>query len=135
MLATPSAPVFVGNGLDFPYYAVGFRRAAWKRAEFFRAVSVGSIDVWPQCLPPHFALPANSYGGRRQQFTPATYGTMSSGTTMSLEVQMTAPSPVGVGSGRIRRRSLGAMLFEAQMTDVATFDFLGGSVAVFTTRS
>src|SRR4029078_12874969 len=34
-----------------------------------------------------------------------------------------------------RRSSLGAMLFEAQMTDVASFDFLGGSVAVFTTRS
>jgi PPM family protein phosphatase len=27
------------------------------------------------------------------------------------------------------------MLFEAQMTDVASFEFLGGSVAVFTTRS
>jgi serine/threonine protein phosphatase PrpC len=27
------------------------------------------------------------------------------------------------------------MLFEAQMTDVAAFDFLGGSVAIFTTRS
>jgi serine/threonine protein phosphatase PrpC len=27
------------------------------------------------------------------------------------------------------------MLFEAQMSDVATFEFLGGSVAVFTTRS
>jgi serine/threonine protein phosphatase PrpC len=27
------------------------------------------------------------------------------------------------------------MLFEAQMTDVASFEFLGGSVAIFTTRS
>jgi serine/threonine protein phosphatase PrpC len=60
---------------------------------------------------------------------------MSSGATLPLETQMPMPSPIGVGSRRVRRRSLGAMLFEAQMSDVAMFEFLGGSVAVFTTRS
>jgi len=60
---------------------------------------------------------------------------MSTGTTLPLEAQFTLPSAVGVSHRRARRRSLGAMLFEAQMTDVASFEFLGGTVAVFTTRS
>lgn len=60
---------------------------------------------------------------------------MSSGTALPLESQLAATGVVGVSQRRTRRRSLGAMLFEAQMTDVASFEFLGGSVAVFTTRS
>jgi serine/threonine protein phosphatase PrpC len=36
---------------------------------------------------------------------------------------------------RRSRGTLGAVLVEAQMADVAAFDFLGGSAAVFTTRS
>jgi PPM family protein phosphatase len=60
---------------------------------------------------------------------------MSSGTALPLESQLAATGVVGVSQRRARRRSLGAMLFEAQMTDVASFEFLGGSVAVFTTRS
>ena len=60
---------------------------------------------------------------------------MSSGATLALEAQFAAPGVIGVGQRRTRRRTLGAMLFEAQMTDVASFEFLGGSVAVFTTRS
>ncbi len=60
---------------------------------------------------------------------------MSTGTTLPLEAQLAAPNAIGVTQRRARRRSLGAMLFEAQMTDVASFEFLGGSVAVFTTRS
>ena len=59
---------------------------------------------------------------------------MSTGATLPLEAHFDIPSPTGVGR-RARQRSLGAMLFEAQMTDVATFEFLGGNVAVFTTRS
>jgi len=61
---------------------------------------------------------------------------MSIGTLPPLEAQLATPPSVAVHRRRSRReRSLGAMLFEAQMTDVASFDFLGGSVAVFTTRS
>lgn len=60
---------------------------------------------------------------------------MSTGATLPLEAQLTVPPGVRVSHRRSRRRPLGAMLFEAQMTDVASFDFLGGSVAIFTTRS
>ena len=60
---------------------------------------------------------------------------MSTGTTLPLQAQLAAPSAIGVNRHRTRRRSLGAMLFEAQMTEVASFEFLGGTVAVFTTRS
>jgi PPM family protein phosphatase len=60
---------------------------------------------------------------------------MSTGATLPLEAQLAAPPTVGVGSRRARRRPLGAMLFEAEMTDVAAFEFLGGSLAIFTTRS
>ena len=60
---------------------------------------------------------------------------MSTGATLPLEAQLTVPTGVRVSHRRSRRRPLGAMLFEAQMTDVAAFDFLGGSVAIFTTRS
>jgi PPM family protein phosphatase len=60
---------------------------------------------------------------------------MSTGATLPSEVELAFAPPVGVRSRRHRQRTLGAMLFEAQMTDVATFEFLGGNVAVFTTRS
>jgi PPM family protein phosphatase len=60
---------------------------------------------------------------------------MSIGTTLPLETQLATPTVVGAGQRRTKRRSLGAMLFEAEMTDVASFEFLGGNVAVFTTRS
>lgn len=60
---------------------------------------------------------------------------MSTGATLPLEAQLAVPTGVGVSHRRSRRRPLGAMLFEAQMTDVAAFDFLGGSVVIFTTRS
>jgi len=60
---------------------------------------------------------------------------MSSGTALPLESHLAASGVIAVSQRRTRRRSLGAMLFEAQMTDVASFDFLGGSVAVFTTKS
>jgi PPM family protein phosphatase len=60
---------------------------------------------------------------------------MSTGATLPLETQLAVPTGVGTGARRSRQRTLGAMLFETQMTDVASFEFLGGSVAVFTTRS
>ena len=60
---------------------------------------------------------------------------MSSGTISPLDSQLEMAGVIGVKHHRARRRTLGAMLFEAQMTDVASFEFLGGSVAVFTTRS
>ncbi|MFO0791080.1 MAG: protein phosphatase 2C domain-containing protein [Pirellulales bacterium] len=61
---------------------------------------------------------------------------MSTGTLMPLEAQLATPHAVVRHRRRSHReRTLGATLFEAQMTDVASFNFLGGSVAVFTTRS
>jgi PPM family protein phosphatase len=60
---------------------------------------------------------------------------MSTGVTLPPETQLAVPAVVGPSARRSRRRTLGAMLFETQMTDVASFEFLGGSVAVFTTRS
>jgi PPM family protein phosphatase len=50
----------------------------------------------------------------------------------------TLPIPDAVptaSSGRRARRILGAVLAEAEMADVATFEFAGGTAAVFTTRS
>lgn len=60
---------------------------------------------------------------------------MSVGTIMPLEAQLAVPDAVGVAQRRTRHRTLGAMLCEAQMNEVASFEFLGGNVAVFTTRS
>jgi serine/threonine protein phosphatase PrpC len=61
---------------------------------------------------------------------------MSTGATLPLEAQLDVPALASTGRRRrARQPSRGAMLFEAQMTDVAAFEFLGGSVAVFTTRS
>lgn len=62
---------------------------------------------------------------------------MSTASTLPLLVE--PPAAVGApGLPRLRRRparSLGAVLAEAQMSDVATLDFVGGTAAVFTTRS
>jgi PPM family protein phosphatase len=93
------------------------------------------FDLRPQGLFPRLAVPAISHGRRFERFTTAINCPMSTGATLPLEAQFTVPTPVGVGRRRARARTLGAMLFEAQMTDVASFEFLGGSVAVFTTRS
>src|SRR6185437_11670527 len=59
---------------------------------------------------------------------------MSTGTTLPLESQIVAEAVVGVGQRRNRRR-LGALLIEAQLANVASFEFQGGTAAVFTTRS
>jgi serine/threonine protein phosphatase PrpC len=42
---------------------------------------------------------------------------------------------VGVAPRRSRRRELGVVLAEAQMADVATLEFAGGTAAVYTSRS
>jgi serine/threonine protein phosphatase PrpC len=42
---------------------------------------------------------------------------------------------VGAARPRRSRRQLGAVLAEAHMSEVASFEFLGGTAAVFTTRS
>ena len=58
---------------------------------------------------------------------------MSTGTELPVEAQIIA-DPVVVGNRRTRRR-LGALLFEAQLAQVAAFEFQGGMAAVFSTRS
>lgn len=59
---------------------------------------------------------------------------MSTGATLPLESQIVAEAVVGVGQRRNRKR-LGALLIEAQLVNVASFEFQGGTAAVFTTRS
>jgi PPM family protein phosphatase len=59
---------------------------------------------------------------------------------MSTVEAMPLPAPLPVlgaaGSPRSRRRRrLGAVLAEAQMSEIAVFDFAGGTAAVFTNRS
>ncbi|HVT28083.1 MAG TPA: PP2C family serine/threonine-protein phosphatase [Lacipirellulaceae bacterium] len=60
---------------------------------------------------------------------------MSTGATLPVEAPFAVGAVVRAGECRRRRRTVGALLLEAQMTDVSAFDFLGGSVAVFTNRS
>src|SRR4051812_40299482 len=59
---------------------------------------------------------------------------MSTGATLSLESIATDPA-VGIAAPGKRRQKLGALLIEAQLSDVASIDFLGGTAAVFSTRS
>jgi PPM family protein phosphatase len=59
---------------------------------------------------------------------------MSTVDTLPLESIATEPV-VGVVTRGKRRRKLGALLIEAQLSDVASIDFLGGTAAVFSTRS
>jgi serine/threonine protein phosphatase PrpC len=59
---------------------------------------------------------------------------MSTGATLTLESIATDPV-VGVATRGKRRRKLGALLIEAQLSDVASIDFLGGTAAIFSTRS
>ncbi len=59
---------------------------------------------------------------------------MSTAETMPLSGATASLSAVAVPRAR-RRRNLGAVLAEAQMSEVAAFDFLGGMAAVFTIRS
>ena len=58
---------------------------------------------------------------------------MSTGTELPVGAHIIA-DPVVVGNRRTRRR-LGALLFEAQLAQVAAFEFQGGMAAVFSTRS
>src|SRR5215212_8529195 len=58
---------------------------------------------------------------------------MSAGATLPLESIATAP--VVISTRRKRGQPLGALLIEAQLSDVASIDFLGGTAAVFSTRS
>jgi serine/threonine protein phosphatase PrpC len=60
---------------------------------------------------------------------------MSTGATLPVEAHFSIGAVVGATDRRTRRRSVGALLLEAQMTEVAAFEFLGGNAAVFTTRS
>jgi serine/threonine protein phosphatase PrpC len=58
---------------------------------------------------------------------------MSTASTLSSEVAF--PVEVVVPGRRQRRRTLGMILAEAEMGEVASFEFAGGTAAVFTTRS
>jgi serine/threonine protein phosphatase PrpC len=59
---------------------------------------------------------------------------MSTGTTLPPETQIIGEPIVGAGRHRNRRR-LGALLIEAQLANVASFEFQGGTAVVFTNRS
>src|SRR3954466_3578803 len=58
---------------------------------------------------------------------------MSTGSMLSLDSIITGP--VVVSARRKRGSSLGALLIEAQLSDVASINFLGGTAAVFSRRS
>src|SRR3954466_2772038 len=58
---------------------------------------------------------------------------MSTGSMLSLDSITTGP--VVVSARGKRGQSLGALLIEAQLSDVASIDFIGGTAAVFSTRS
>ena len=60
---------------------------------------------------------------------------MSTAGTMPLSAPLAQLNSVSVARSHRPRRTLGAVLAEAQMAEVAAFDFLGGTAAVFTTRS
>jgi PPM family protein phosphatase len=59
---------------------------------------------------------------------------MSTVESLQLEMPLPAARVPAVAGGR-KRRTMGAVLAEAQMTEVAAFEFAGGTAAVFTTRS
>jgi serine/threonine protein phosphatase PrpC len=57
-------------------------------------------------------------------------------TVEALQLEMPLPmAGVPVQTGRRKRRTLGAVLAEAQMSEVAAFEFAGGTAAVFSDRS
>jgi PPM family protein phosphatase len=57
-------------------------------------------------------------------------------TVEALQLEMPLPpAGVPVSNERRKRRRLGAVLAEAQMTEVASFEFAGGTAAVFSDRS
>jgi serine/threonine protein phosphatase PrpC len=58
---------------------------------------------------------------------------MSTSATLPLDAPFAAAAIVGVGPRRCR--TMGAFLVEAEMNQVAAFEFLGGVAAVFSTRS
>jgi PPM family protein phosphatase len=60
---------------------------------------------------------------------------MSSTATMPTPAEWPALQAIGVTPRSAKRRGLGVVLAEAQMADVATLEFAGGTAAVYTTRS
>jgi PPM family protein phosphatase len=60
---------------------------------------------------------------------------MSSTATMPTLAELPALQAVGIAPRSARRRGMGVVLAEAQMADVATLEFAGGTAAVYTTRS
>jgi PPM family protein phosphatase len=59
---------------------------------------------------------------------------MSIGESLPLTLPLPTPVPLN-GAGRRARRVLGAILAEAEMSEIASFEFAGGTAAVFSTRS
>ncbi len=60
---------------------------------------------------------------------------MSTTAALPLEATFAIGPAIRPRRHRKRHRAVGALLLEAQMTEVAAFEFLGGNVAVFTNRS
>jgi hypothetical protein len=60
--------------------------------------------------------------------------TMSVGTTLPATLPLPASSAAS-GARHRAKRVLGAILAEAEMSEIAAFDFAGGTAAVYTTRS
>jgi serine/threonine protein phosphatase PrpC len=76
------------------------------------------------------AIPLSGIGGHAQHPANANMSSVD-----SLPLTLPLPLPPADTGRRTRRRILGAILAEAETADVASFDFAGGTAAVFTTRS
>ena len=60
---------------------------------------------------------------------------MSTVSSTLLEMPISAADAVGTVRGKKQRRSLGAVLAEAEMAEVVAFEFAGGTAAVYSNRS
>jgi PPM family protein phosphatase len=60
---------------------------------------------------------------------------MSTVSSTLMEMPISAADAVGSVRGRKQRRALGAVLAEAEMVEVAAFEFAGGTAAVYSNRS
>lgn len=67
-------------------------------------------------------------------FHPGERLTMSIGESLPLTLPLPSPVPIS-RAGRRARRVLGAILAEAEMSEIASFEFAGGTAAVFSMRS
>jgi PPM family protein phosphatase len=115
--------VFVGGARVFSYDCSRF-------LQFGRSTGHKQADLPLHPAPAFPPIPATKVS----RGSSCLEAIMSTGAVLPMEAQL-ADAVVGVGERGTRPRRLGAVLVEANMANVAVFEFLGGTVAVFTSRS